>query len=106
MSTSRATSRRPSRSNRPVTFRGARREDLPAIVALVAEAATDVDARYAAAFESVDGDPRNEMLVAEEEGEVIAFLQVTYIPGLGGHGRERAHIEAVRVREDSRGRGV
>ena len=89
-----------------MTFRSARREDLPAIVALVTEADTGVDARYVAAFESVEGDPRNEMLVAEEEGEVIAYLQITYIPGLGGHGRERAHVEAVRVRDGRRGRGV
>ena len=84
-------------------FRDARRDDLPAIVALVTDEEGEVDGRYTAAFDAVDRDPRNEMLVAEDGGEVVAYLQITYIPGLGGHGRERAHVEAVRVRADRRG---
>jgi GNAT superfamily N-acetyltransferase len=75
-------------------------------VALVAEGEAEVDERYVTAFEAVERDPRNEMLVAEDAGEVVAYLQITYIPGLGGHGRERAHVEAVRVREDRRGSGI
>ncbi len=93
-------------------FRSARREDLPAIVALITDentvrpAGAVVDERYRVSFEALDRDPRNELIVAEDGGEVIGCLQVTYIPGLGGHGRERAHVEAMRVRPDRRGRGV
>jgi GNAT superfamily N-acetyltransferase len=95
-----------------VTFRSARRDDLPAIVALITDenavrpAPGAADERYHAAFDAVDGDPRNELVVAEDDGEVVACLQVTYIPGLGGHGRERAHVEAMRVRADRRGGGI
>jgi GNAT superfamily N-acetyltransferase len=87
-------------------FRPAREDDLPALVALVTEDEGVVDDRYRAAFDAVVRDARNELLVAEDEGEVVACLQLTYIPGLGGHGRERAHLEAVRVRADRRGEGI
>jgi GNAT superfamily N-acetyltransferase len=37
---------------------------------------------------------------------VVATLQLTVIPGLARRGSLRGHIEAVRVREDLRGRGL
>ncbi|PKT70851.1 hypothetical protein CW362_22165 [Streptomyces populi] len=39
-------------------------------------------------------------------GGVVGRLQVTYIPGPGKGGAERALIEAVRVRADRRGGGL
>ncbi len=48
------------------------------------------------------GTPRG----AEDDGLVVASMQVTYIPGLGRHGAERALLEAVRVRSDRRGEGI
>ncbi|MBT2488739.1 GNAT family N-acetyltransferase [Streptomyces sp. ISL-96] len=100
-------------------FRTATRQDLPAILALLAEeeqvvdpASVVVDAAYERAFEAIDSDSRNEMLVlalalADETGTtVLGCLQATYIPGLGKHGAERALIEAVRVRADRRGGGL
>ena len=94
-------------------FREADREDLPAIVALLADDVlgkardfTVVDEAYERAFADIDADPRNHLIVADEEGEIVACMQVTYIPGLGRHGSERSQIEAVRVRSDRRGSGV
>ena len=95
-------------------FRTATRRDLPAIVALLADEDTVVDPRtvevddaYARAFEAVDADARNEMVVLDDgAGTVLGYLQITYIPGLGRHGQERALIEAVRVRADRRGAGL
>ena len=96
-----------------VIFREAVRSDLPAIVALLADdvlgkardfAAVDED--YERAFADIDADPRNVLIVADDDGEVVACMQITYIPGLGRHGGERSLIEAVRVRSDQRGRGV
>src|ERR671912_860132 len=98
--------------NGDVIFRPAREGDLPAIVALITDEdgtgprLAHVDHAYRAAFEAVQSDPRNEMLVADDDGEVVGCLQSTYIPGLGGHGRERAHLEAVRVRADHRNAGL
>jgi GNAT superfamily N-acetyltransferase len=66
-----------------------------------------VDQAYAQAFEAVDADGRNEMVVLDEgDGTVLGYLQLTYIPGLGRHGQERALIEGVRVRADRRGAGL
>nr|WP_205862423.1 GNAT family N-acetyltransferase [Planosporangium thailandense] len=86
---------------------------MPAIVALLADdvlgKARDfavVDDAYERAFADIDADPRNLLLVAEDAGEVVACLQLTYIPGLGRHGAERALVEAVRVRSDRRGQGI
>ncbi|WP_093801418.1 GNAT family N-acetyltransferase [Streptomyces sp. Wb2n-11] len=95
-------------------FRAATRQDLPAVLALLADeekvvdpASVVVDAAYERAFAAIDSDSRNEMLVlTDESGTVLGCLQATYIPGLGKHGGERALIEAVRVRADRRGEGL
>ncbi|MDQ0843013.1 GNAT family N-acetyltransferase [Streptomyces sp. V1I6] len=95
-------------------FRTATRSDLAAIIALLADEETvldpstiDVDEAYAKAFEAIDADGRNEMMVLDEgDGTVLGYLQLTYIPGLGRHGEERALIEAVRIRADRRGAGL
>jgi GNAT superfamily N-acetyltransferase len=96
-----------------VIFREAVHVDLPAIVALLADdvlgKARDVavlDDAYEQAFADIDADPRNLLVVAEDNAEVLACLQITYIPGLGRHGAERALVEAVRVRSDRRGQGI
>lgn len=57
------------------------------------------------AFEQIDADPNNELVVGEETGEVIATCQLTFIPGLSRGGAARMTIEAVRVRSDRRGGG-
>lgn len=98
-----------------VSFRRARRDDLATIVALLADdelgaireiAAESVADVYVRAFDDIDMDPRNELLVADDGGSVVAVLQVTYIPGLTHQGAERAQIEGVRVAASHRGRGV
>lgn len=96
-----------------VRFREAVEADLPAIVALLADdvlgRARDhavVDETYRRAFADIDADPRNQLIVADDGGEVVACLQLTYIPGLGRHGAERCLVEAVRVRADRRGGGL
>jgi GNAT superfamily N-acetyltransferase len=98
-----------------VNFRVARREELSAILALLTD---DAVARsrtgYAeaptpevlAAFDEIDRDPNNELLVAELAGEVIATLQLTILPGLSRGGMRRAQVEAVRVRSDLRGQRI
>ncbi len=65
-----------------------------------------VDDAYLRAFDAIEADARNTLAVAEDDGLVVAGMQVTYIPGLGRHGAERALLEAVRVRSDRRGEGI
>ncbi|MEU1885584.1 GNAT family N-acetyltransferase [Micromonospora rifamycinica] len=96
-----------------VILREAVRADLPTILALLADDVLgrtrehpEVDEAYERAFADITADPRNQQVVAERAGEVVGCLQVTYIPGLGRHGTERALVEAVRVRADLRGQGV
>ncbi|WP_431936517.1 N-acetyltransferase family protein [Micromonospora sp. RP3T] len=96
-----------------VIFREAVRADLPDVLALLADDVLgrtrdrpEVDAAYERAFADLDADPRNHLIVADDGGELVGCFQLTYIPGLGRHGAERALIEAVRVRADRRGRGV
>jgi GNAT superfamily N-acetyltransferase len=97
-----------------VIFRTATRSDLAAIIALLTDeeavldpSTIEVDEAYAKAFEAIDADGRNEMMVLDEgDGTVLGCLQLTYIPGLGRHGEERALIEAVRIRADRRGAGL
>lgn len=94
-------------------FREAVRADLPAVIALLADDVlgkardfTQVDAAYERAFADISADPRNFLIVAEQDGDLIGCLQITYIPGLGRHGAERSLIESVRVRSDRRGQGL
>ncbi|MFF4624710.1 GNAT family N-acetyltransferase [Nonomuraea jabiensis] len=96
-----------------VLFREARKLDVPAIVAMLADdhlGATREgdpgDERYLAAFERIDANPYDELIVAEQGGEVVGTMQLTYLAGLSRLGAERCQIEAVRVAAAARGRGL
>ncbi|HEX3711301.1 MAG TPA: GNAT family N-acetyltransferase [Trebonia sp.] len=100
-----------------VTFRDARRADVPAIVALLADdilgaareaaaAGDQLDEAYLLAFEQIEADPRTRLIVAEADGQVAGTLQLNLLPGLSRHGMLRAQIEAVRVAAPHRGRGL
>ena len=95
-----------------VTFRDARREDVPAIVALLAddvlgaEREAAADEVYQAAFEQVQSDPRSRLVVAEAAGQVAGTLQLSMLPGLSRRGMLRAQIEGVRVAAPHRGHGL
>lgn len=93
-------------------LREARREDVPEIVALLADDAIGAsregpaDDAYYAAFELIAADPGNRLLVAEAAGRIVGTLQLTIIPGLSRHGTLRGQIEGVRVGADQRGQGL
>lgn len=95
--------------------RDARREDLPAIVAMLADdtlgrarerLADPLPKPYWDAYAAIEADPNNRLLVAEIDGAVAACLQLTFIPGLSRIGAERAQIESVRVASAHRGAGL
>lgn len=96
-----------------VTFRDARRVDVAAIVAMLAddalgakrESPNDLDP-YLQAFDALAATGMQSLVVAERDGEVVGTAQVTFMPGLSHRGMLRAEIEAVRVRSDQRGGGV
>ena len=99
-----------------VTFRLATRADVPAIVTLLEDdeisrgrerlVPEDADAALWRAFEQIDEDPRNELIVADADGEVVATCQLTFTPSLSRGGVERMTIEAVRVAGTLRGQGI
>lgn len=87
--------------------------DLPGIVAMLADdhlgAQRETPCRlgpYRAAFERIDADPQQHLVVAERDGRTVGTLQLTVIPGLSRQGASRALIEAVRVHADERGGGL
>lgn len=98
-----------------ITIRPATRGDLPAIVEMLAndhlgskrERFTDpLPDVYCAAFDAIDGDPNNEVVVAERDGKIIGTLQLTLIPNLTYQGGVRALIEGVRVDSTMRSAGI
>lgn len=97
------------------TFRKAGRRDLGAIVRLLADdplgagreaPGEPVDPRYAAAFAAIDEDRNQLLLVAEEGGEVVGCLQLSFIPGVTRTGMWRGQIEGVRIAASQRGQGL
>ena len=98
-----------------VTFRSANREDLDAIVRMLADDAlgatretysTPLPASYRSAFEVIRADANNELVVACLGADVVGVLQMTFIPYLTYRGGWRALVEGVRVDSGVRGRGV
>ena len=98
-----------------VRVRPARRDDVPAIVALLAddtlgasrEQATDPPPSvYWDAFDAMSNQTGNEILVAELDGRVVGCLQLIAIPGLSRMGATRAQIDGVRVSSTFRGRRI
>jgi GNAT superfamily N-acetyltransferase len=96
-----------------VVIRRAVAEDLPAVVAMLAddplgsgrESTADLTP-YRRAFDVIDADPSELLVVAEDGDDVVGTLQLSFLPGLSRGGALRAQIEAVRVRADHRGRGL
>ncbi|WP_410582425.1 GNAT family N-acetyltransferase [Amycolatopsis sp. lyj-108] len=94
-------------------IRQARREDVAAIVGMLADdqigstrdSADDLTP-YLKAFEEIDADPAQLLIVADDGGEAVGTLQLSIIPGLARKGALRGQIEAVRVRASHRGSGL
>jgi GNAT superfamily N-acetyltransferase len=99
-----------------VVLRRAGAADVPTIVGLLAadqlgatrDGVTTPDdlAGYQRAFREIDQDPAHILMVAQSGPDVVGTLQLTFIPGLARHGALRAQIEAVRVADAWRGRGL
>ena len=100
----------------PVVLRRAVAADLPELVALLAAdqlgatrdgIRTDSDLEaYQAAFSAIDADPAHLLVVAESGPDIVATMQLSFLPGLARRGALRAQIEAVRVDGGYRGRGL
>ena len=97
-------------------FRKATRNDVPAIVQMLAddilgstreEYADPLPGSYYRAFEIIDRDPAQELIVVEDpSGDIIGTLQLTHIQYLLYKGGLRTLVEGVHVRKDQRGKKV
>jgi GNAT superfamily N-acetyltransferase len=67
---------------------------------------TPGDPAYAAAFAAMERDPNQLPVVLDDGGEVVGYLQLTFIPGLSLKGMLRGQIESVRIAASRRGRGL
>jgi ribosomal protein S18 acetylase RimI-like enzyme len=99
-----------------VEIRPARREDVQAIVRLLADddlgkgresVSEPLSQDYFKAFDDIAADSRNILAVVQtQDGTVVGCLQMTFIPGLSHQGDERALIEDVRVDKRYRGQKI
>ncbi len=96
-----------------IEFRNARAEDLAAIVALLADDALGATresvgdlAPYREAFAALTAQKGNAIIVGDDNGEVVACLQLMIVPGLSRRGATRAFIEGVRVASSRRGQRI
>jgi ribosomal protein S18 acetylase RimI-like enzyme len=96
-------------------FRQATREDLPEIVRMLADDflgsareryENPLPESYVKAFEEIDADKNNELIVAERDGEIVGMLQLTFTPSISFQGGKRATVESVRVDSKYRGQGI
>ncbi|MFD1416109.1 GNAT family N-acetyltransferase [Oceanobacillus jeddahense] len=96
-------------------FRKAQKADLPAIVRLLAD--DELGSRreryedplpeeYDQAFDAIEVQIGNQILLAMEEEKVIGCIQLTIIPGLARLGMKRAQIEGVRIDKNYRGKRI
>ena len=96
-------------------FRTATPTDLPAIIALLADDAlgrqrevlsNPPDSRYVDAFNAIAADANQRLVVAEQDGQVVGTMQLSFLPGLSHTGAWRGQIESVRIAAALRGAGA
>ncbi len=98
-----------------IKFRVAGREDLHIIIQMLADDplgrkresyTTPLSEGYLLAFEAIEKDCNNEIILACYNDNIIGFFQITYIPYLTYKGKWRALVEGVRVDKLYRNKGV
>ncbi|GAB1480734.1 GNAT family N-acetyltransferase [Paracoccaceae bacterium] len=95
-----------------VSFRLGRRDDVPALVAMLkddplgAARETSDMAPYLAAYDAIAASPGQQLIVGEVAGTIVATCQLTLLPGLSRQGATRALVEAVRVASALRSSGI
>jgi ribosomal protein S18 acetylase RimI-like enzyme len=94
------------------TFREASTDDVPAIVAMLLDDNLGQQREkqslepYLDAFNRLQAEPHNTLIVGERDGAIIAAYQLTFIQGLSHQATRRAQVESVRVAAHLRGQGI
>ena len=95
-----------------VTFREATRADVPAVMALLLDDSLGAQRElsepdlYYGAFEAMQAEGANSLIIGERDGRIIATYQLTFITGLSHRATRRAQVESVRVAAELRGQGL
>ena len=98
-----------------IVFRSALLADVPAIVALLADdelgsqrenIGMPLDPRYVDAFQAIEADANQRLVVVADGDEIIGTLQLSFIPGIARMGSWRGQIEAVRIAAHRRDSGL
>jgi ribosomal protein S18 acetylase RimI-like enzyme len=98
-----------------IVFRSALLADVPAIVALLADdelgsqrenTGTPLDPAYVNAFQAIEADSNQRLVVVVDGNEIIGTLQISFIPGIARMGSWRGQIEAVRIAAHRRDSGL
>lgn len=96
-----------------IGIRSAVADDIPAIVAMLADdelgatrESPDDLLPYLTAYERLQSDANQFLVVATRGDMVVGTLQLTVIPGLSRRGSTRSVIEGVRVHSSERGQGL
>ncbi|MDM7255472.1 MAG: GNAT family N-acetyltransferase [Paracoccus sp. (in: a-proteobacteria)] len=92
-------------------FRPATRDDIVHVVALLGDdllgktRETQDLATYLAAFDAMQAEGGNHLIVGEKDGQIGACYQITFISGLSLSAARRAQVEGVRIASHLRGQG-
>ena len=98
-----------------LVFRRATHADLGMIVDMLADdpigasredISRPLNAKYLAAFTAINTDPNQFLMVMEDAGDLVGFLQLSFIPGISRLGIWRGQIESVRINSTRRGEGL
>lgn len=97
-----------------LAIRRAVEADLPRIVELLSHLSLDdnrdspaqpLPESYRAAFRQIQADTRQQLLVAEAEGRVVATATLGIVPNLSYRGKPWAFVESIVVDDRARGKG-
>jgi len=98
-----------------LSYRKATKEDLVHIIALLIEddlgktrevSGSKVDATYLKAFELIDKDPNQYVMICVMDKLIVGTCHLTIMPSLTFKGSIRMQIEAVRVSAQMRGQNI
>jgi ribosomal protein S18 acetylase RimI-like enzyme len=96
-------------------FREATEQDIPELIRMLVDdelgklredTTMPVSESYRLAFEQINRDPNNELIVVQSEQQIAGMLQLTFIPYLTHRGSWRCLIEGVRIHKNFRGCGL
>jgi GNAT superfamily N-acetyltransferase len=96
-------------------YREAIESDIPFLIEMLADdelgrqredVSLPPNQNYLLAFNKINQDPNNQLMVVESEHNIVGMMQLTFITYLTYIGSSRCLIEGVRIHKDYRGKGL